>query len=257
MLLTPSSFMYAVSTAQFKNVIELCHVEMQDAVFNVSDKISFLISNYLLHQRKFEKVNICFFNHEFTMIPQVFANDEEIKPFLQFATGSTQVRRTFKHHLKNLDFCYTVEQELIQFFERTFSNSSIRHLGAVSIDLFFGQHSLKNANLYLSIGDHHIEIAAKQKNELLLYNAFNVANNEDVLYYLLFAMEQFQLNPQHVRLCISGERPQSDELIKSIRKYIKQVDLCVTDASVNLNGELSSLPRHYYFTLLNQHLCEL
>ena len=70
-------------------------------------------------------------------------------------------------------------------------------------------------------------------------------------------MEQFQLNPLYVRLSLAGQRSLSDDLIKSIKKYIKQVDFCVTDSSVNLNGDLSTLPQHYYFTLLNQHLCEL
>lgn len=256
----PGFFMYTISTSGFKNVVELCHVEithLANSAFDITDKVSFLINNYQLHKKKFEKVNICFLNNEFTMVPEAFALNEDVKPLLKFATGAEQVKRSIQHNLKNINFCFTIEMELISYFEKTFPNVSIRHLGAVSIDLFFSQHSLKNANLYLSIADGYIEIAAKQRTELLFYNVFNFENNEDILYYLLFMMEQFQLNPLHVRLSVAGQRDSSDELIKSIKKYIKQVDFCVTDSSVNLNGELSTLPQHYYFTLLNQHLCEL
>lgn len=248
--------MYAVSTSHFKNVVELAHIQVTDPV-DLSDKISFLVTNHLLHNRKFEKVQVCFLSPAFTMIPQVFAADEELKPMLEFATGTVQSRRPLRHTLRNFDFCYAVEQDLIHFFEKTFPHASIRHQGAVSIDLFFNQHSLKNANLYLGIGDGVIELAAKQQNELLFYNVFNIQSNEDILYYLLFTMEQFHLNPLHVRLSLAAEKPQSEELITSIKKYIRQVEFCVTDASIHLNGELASLPRHYYFTLLNQHLCEL
>jgi len=259
-LVGPASFMYAISTADFKNITELCHVEithLANKAFDITDKISYLTNNYLLHQKKFEKVNVSFFNHEFTMVPQAFVMEEDMKPLLKFATGTEEVKRSLRHNLRNINFCFTIEQELISYFEKTFPNVSIRHLGAVSVDLFFGQHSLKNANLYLCIADGYIELAAKQKNELLFYNVFDFENNEDILYYLLFMMEQFELNPLHVRLSIAGERNQSDDLIKNIKKYIKQVEFCVTDASVNLNGDLSSLPKHYYFTLLNQHLCGL
>jgi len=252
--------MYSVSTNNFKNVVELCHVEithLANSVFDIADKISFLIDNYLLPQRKFEKVNVCFLNTEFTLIPEAFAKSEDVKPLLKFVTGTEHIKRSLHHNLKEISFSYTIEQELISYFEKTFPNISVRHLGAVSIDLFFSQHSLKNANLYLNIADGYIEIAAKQKNDLLFYNVFNFENNEDILYYLLFTMEQFQLNPLHVRLSLAAQRDASDELVKSLKKYIKQVDFCVTDASINLNGELSSLPKHYYFTLLNQHLCEL
>jgi len=259
-VISPSSFVYSISTNNFKNVIELCHVELThvaNSVFDITDKVSFLINNYLLQQRKFEKVNICFLNNEFTMVPEAFALDTDMKSYLKFSSGKEQVKRSLQHHLKNLNFCFTLEQELINYFERTFPNVSIRHLGAVSIDLFFSQHSLKSNNLYLNIGDGYIELAAKQKTELLFYNVFNYENNEDILYYLLFTMEQFDLNPLYVRLSLAGQRNLPDDLIINIKKYIKQVEFCVTDPSVNLNGELSKLPQHYYFTLLNQHLCEL
>jgi hypothetical protein len=260
MLVGHHSFMYAVSTDNFKNIVELCHVEITrfiNPADDLTDKISFLVHNYLLHQKKFEKVNIAFLNSEFTMVPEAFAANREMKPLLKFATGAEQVKRSLQHHLKNFNFCFTIEQDLISYFEKTFPNVSIRHLGAVSILLFFSQHSLVNSNLYLNIGDGYIELAAKEKTELLFYNVFNFENNEDILYYLLFMMEQFQLNPIYTRLVISGQRSLSDDLIKNIKKYIRQVSFSVTDPSVQLKGELATLPQHYYFTLLNQHLCEL
>jgi hypothetical protein len=70
-------------------------------------------------------------------------------------------------------------------------------------------------------------------------------------------MEQLNLNPLNTRLVIAAQRGVNDELIKSIRKYVKQVNFCVSDPSIKLTSEMSALPSHHYFTLLNQHLCEL
>ena len=147
-LVSPASFMYAISTNNFKNVIELCHVEithLTNSVFDLTEKISFLINNYLLQQKKFEKINVCFLNTEFTMVPEAFAVNTDIKPYLKFSTGLEHVKKSMQHHVKNLNFCFSLEQELISYFEKTFPNVSIRHLGAVSIDLFFSQHSLRIA----------------------------------------------------------------------------------------------------------------
>ncbi len=69
----------------------------------------------------------------------------------------------------------------------------------------------------MNIGDGFIELAAKEKNELVFYNVFNFENNEDILYYLLFMMEQIQLNPLQVKLSVAGQRAVSDDLIKSIK----------------------------------------
>lgn len=260
LMVSASSFMYAISTNHFRNVVELCHVEIthhSNTAFNITDKLSFLVNNYLLHQKKFEKVNIAFLNNDFTILPAAYSSNADMKELLQFTSGTNQVKNTYQHHLKNLNFCFTLEQEISAFFEKTFPNASIRHAGAINITMLFGQHSLLGSNLFLNIGDGCIELAAKENNDLLFYNVFNFSNNEDILYYLLFAMEQFQLDPLQVKLAIAGERSSSDELIKSIQKYIKQVTFCVMDAGINLNGDLVQLPKHYYFTLLNQHVCEL
>lgn len=260
MVLSPSSFMYAISTTGFRNVVELCHVEIThhaNSAFNITDKLSFLVNNYLLHQKKFDKVNIAFLNNDFTILPEAYSSNADIKELLQFTSGANQVKNTFQHHLKNLNFCYTLEQELFAFLEKTFPNASIRHTGAITINMLFGQHSLLGVNLFLNIGDGYIELAAKENSDLLFYNVFNFSNNEDILYYLLFAMEQFNLNPLQIKLAVAGERSSSDELIKSLQKYIKHVSFCVIDANINLNGDLVQLPKHYYFTLLNQHVCEL
>ena len=255
-----NSFMYAISTSSFKNVIELCHVEithLANSSFDLTERISFLVNNYLLPQKKFEKVNISFLNNDFTIIPEAFDVGLDVKQLLKFSTGVEHIKRSLQHNLKNVHFSYAVELELINYFEKTFPNASIRHAGAVNTALFFSQHSLVNQNLYLNIGDRQIELAAKNQNELLFYNVFNVENNEDILYYLLFTMEQLELNPLHVKLSLTAQKQTSDDLVKSIKKYIKQVDFCINEPSINLQGELSSLPKHFYFTLLNQHLCEL
>lgn len=121
----------------------------------------------------------------------------------------------------------------------------------------FGQHSLIGSDLFLNILDGFIEIGIKENNKFLFYNVFNFDTNEDILYYLLFTMEQFNLNPLLVKLTVACHLPVTDELINNIKKYIKNLNFCIADKEIHLNEEISKLPQHYYFTLLNQHLCEL
>jgi len=260
LVISAGTFMYAVSANNFKNVVELCHVQLGDPgnqAYDLTERVSFLVQNYFLNRKKFQKVNISFLNSDFTMVPEAYAEQDLVKPFLKFATGAGQVKNLMQHQVNGMKFCFTPNTDLSSYLERTFSNASIKHAGAVTINLLFSQHALKSCNLFLNIHDDVIELAAKETNNLLFYNVFNYSTSEDILYYLLFMMEQFALNPLYARLCIGGQKPAGDELIQNIKKYIKQVDLCVPDPSVTLEGELGQLPKHYYFTLLNQHLCEL
>jgi hypothetical protein len=260
LILSSHSFMYAISTQNYKIIVELCHVEIAQSSFSVEqdiERIEVLINNYGLRHQKFEKVDVAFLNTDFSLMPEAFAEDKDLKSLLKFTSGAMDIKRTFTHHLKDIEFCFTIHHDLVSYVEKVFTNASIRHCGAVTIQFLFDQHSLKSSQLFLVISDGFIELAAKDTNHLLFYNVFSYENNEDILYYLLFVMEQFDLNPLHVNLAIACQKSLTDELIKSIKKYIKHVSFCVNDSSIKLNGELAKLPQHYYFTLLSQHLCEL
>lgn len=260
LLVGESSFMYAISTQYYKTIVELCHVELAHSGSlkeQLNDRLQFLIQHYGLNKKKFEKTFISLLTTDFSMIPEAYGNEQDLKAYLRFATGIATIKKSPLHHVKDLTFCYGIDQDLLNYLERTFVNASVRHSGAVDISLFFSQHSLVKSSLFLNIHDGQIELCARKQDTLLFYNLFNYSTNEDILYYLLFAMEQFALNPLDVKLSVAGQRAVTDELVKSIKKYIKQVSFAVGEPSVVLKGEPAALPQHYYFTLLNQHVCEL
>lgn len=260
MFIGSSTFMYAISLLNSKQVIEVCHTELNnsyDAKQTLTDRVSFLTQNHLLHRQKFEKVFISILNSSFTILPNAYASQLDVKSLLHFSNGGVLTKSPFQHHIKDVCFCFSVEQELLNYLEKTFSNAAIRHAGAVNIQLFFSEHSLSNCNLFLNLSDKQLEIAAKEKNNLIFYNVFDVETDEDVLYYLLFAMEQFNFNPLHTSLAVASQRSTENSLLKSIKKYVKQVTFTTSNPAVILSNELSKIPNHFYFTLLNQHLCEL
>lgn len=259
-MICPNSFMYAVLTADLKNLTELCHVDMKDhtsAAFRLHEKIALLVQNYSLHSRKFGKINISVLDHNFTIVPPAFAENTDLKKLLQFSSGNRDIRNGVHKHIKNLDFYYALNYDLVNFLEKTFPTAAIYHNGVVTISSFFDQHSLKHNDLFLSIYSSNVELAVKQNGELVFYNVFDYQNSEDVLYYLLFTMEQFQLNPIYVKLVLAAQSGVKEDVIKSIKKYVRHVSLSVNSISNKLEGGFESLPGHYYFTLLNLPLCEL
>ncbi|MDP3557805.1 MAG: DUF3822 family protein [Bacteroidota bacterium] len=257
LFISHNSLIYSISDENFKNVNELRHIEFLNIPGGgtFAEKIEMLLNNYQIPQKKFDKILISVSNKEFTLVPEAYSNQNDLKEFLKFSTGVTEVKNPLIHSIKNVKFCYLFDQDLIQYLEKTFSQAIIKHSGAINIDLFFGNHSLINSNLFMSLNDGLLEIMAKDKSDLLFYNTFSYENNEDVLYYLLFMMEQFNLNPLQVKLFICGQVQTNDALVLSIKKYIKHVNFGIHDSKIKLEGELSKLPLHHYFTVLNQHLC--
>ncbi len=255
-----NSFQYAIFNNEFKNVVALQDVEFNEdklPEYDAIEMIALLCNNSLLYQKKFEKVNICILNIQFTLLPESFADATDMNELLNFTNGQSKVGKSLTHKTKQCNFSYKLSNDWIDFFGKTFPNASIRHSGAVQIGLLFEHLSLVNTNLFLSIRTSLIEISVKKNNQLLFYNVFSFESKEDILYYLLSTMEQMELNPLSCKLSIASELETNDELIKIIKKYIKEVEFCVLDKSITFQKTNNQLPNHFYFTLLNQHLCEL
>ena len=257
LFISHNSIIFAVFSENYANLLKLCHVDSGNSLqgSSLTEKVSFLLNNYQLPQKKFQKIDISILNKEFTILPEAYSSANDVKDFLMFTSGLTEIKNVKTQLIKNIKFCYSIEEELTQYLEKTFTKAFIKHSGAINLNLFFSNHSLINSNLLLVVNNKVIEIAAKEKNDLLFYNVFNYDTNEDILYYLLFMMEQFNLSPLVVKVSICGEMQTPDPLILSIKKYVKQVNFVAHDTSLKLEGEFSKLPNHFYFTILNQHLC--
>jgi hypothetical protein len=255
--ITQSSFAYAIFSNGYKSLEALCHVEHSSASDPPEEKLRMLIGNYRLGSMNFSKVQVALLNRNFTILPQVYASAGDIRPFLKFASGTAETGASARHNIGEAAFCYQGETAITTVIERTFSNASIRHAGAVTCALHNSQHSLVKKDIFLNIHEGTIEIGARKGSSFLFYNIFQCSSDEDILYYLLFTMEQLDLDPLSAQLVIAGERAANDELIRNISKYARNVSLAVGDPSIKRAGSLAALPAHYYFTLLHQHQCEL
>jgi hypothetical protein len=259
LIINNEEFMFAIFTKIYGELVELCsvryNVAMQHGNNNV-DRVQFLINNFQLVGKKYENVNISLLNSDFTILPEAFAVKENSKDILEFSSGRDS-KNTFTHQFNNLSFNYFIDSELIRFLERTFKNASFRHSGAAAINLLFSNRSLKKCDVFLNFNEGVFELIAKENNNLLYYNVFNYETKEDVMYFLLFMMEQFKLDQNKIKLMVAGQIEIESDLYKGLKKYIKHIEFAVNDITLNNNFKDVKIPNHFYFTLLNQHLCEL
>ncbi len=259
LLIDNEVFTFAISSKKNTELLELCHVKKNENMqtnSNFNERIKFLINNYQLGEKKFDTILISLLNEDFTILPDAFALKENTKEILEFSSGNNS-KNTFTHQLNNLSFNYFLESETIQFLEKTFKNASFSHSGAVAINLLFNNRSLKKCDLFLNFSDNVFELVAKENNSLLYYNVFNYETKEDVMYFLLFMMEQFNLDASKIKLIVAGQIEAESDLYKGLKKYIKNIDFAVNDITLNNSFKDVKIPNHFYFTLLNQHLCEL
>ena len=103
--------------------------------------------------------------------------------------------------------------------------------------------------IYMAISyTNNFEIIAIKQGALLLYNTFEYHTKEDYIYYLLFTLEQLQLNPETIQLVLLGLINKEDDIYSITYKYIRNVSF--GNRMDTYNFTKTPTTNYSYFTLL-------
>ncbi len=220
----------------------------------INETLAFFLKDFDILGKNYNKITVQLMNRYFTLLPKSF-NTENIKELLKFNLGLNDISYS-SYNIINNDVCfaYAADNNLIRLIEKLFITAKINHVGALSLDLFIKQTQFKNTQVFVCIHTNLLEIIIKENQTLKFYNIFSWSANEDVLYFLLFSMEQFEINSMKANVVIAGNIKADDDLIKLLKKQIKNLNFANSGV---LTKPIENLPHHYFFHILNRQLCEL
>ncbi len=214
------------------------------------------ISENNFNKGNYKSILVNWLGDHFTLVPASFYDPEKAKEMLEFNVGGLKGELTFTNDVNDIKLIYAVPSGLKDALDKTFPNHNFKHIGYSSMKLFFTHFQLKNADVFLNLHPGQTEVLIKKDKKPVLYNMFKTQNDEDVLYYLLFSIEQFDLDPAALKLFISSNRSTTDNLFTAIKKYVKHVDFTVSDKIIVRKEAFEQTPHHFYFSALNRLLCE-
>jgi hypothetical protein len=93
------------------------------------------------------------------------------------------------------------------------------------------------------------------ENKLELHNSFTIDTKEDLLYYLLFALEQMGMSVEKIELILLDDILKSDEKYNLLYQYVRNISFGNRPENLNFSKELESIKSHQYFCLFSQLLC--
>ncbi len=222
----------------------------------LSDLLLQFVSENNFNKENYKSILVNWLGNHFTLVPASFYDADKAKEMLEFNVGGTNGELTFTNDVNDIKLIYSVPAELKNSLDKTFPNHNFKHIGYSTMKLFFTHFQLKNADIFLNIHQGQTEILIKKDKKPVLYNMFKTQSDEDVLYYLLFSVEQFELNPTTLKLFVSANRATTDNLFTAIKKYVKHVDFTVSDKIIVRKEAFEQTPHHFYFSALNRLLCE-
>jgi hypothetical protein len=192
----------------------------------------------------------------FTLCPATFYDPENARAMLEFNAGKIEEHIILNDEVTpDIRLIYAIDDKLKSALDLIFPHHRIKHSLSVLTQLMLHSEELTKEQLLLYVHANHIEIVVKENTKLVLANQFSVKTQEDVLYYVLFILEQYQLNPVTVSMCVAGNIDSNSGLLLTLKKYIKNIHLAIGHKSINWQG-VEGMPQHFNYSLLNRSFCE-
>ena len=102
---------------------------------------------------------------------------------------------------------------------------------------------------YVHIGQRQMDIVVLDRKQLKFHNSFNFETREDFIYYILFTLEQLELDPESVPVRLFGYVEEGDELYGICYEFIRHISIFVQENDLTATEEVSESVMD--FTLLN------
>lgn len=186
-----------------------------------------------------------------TLVPRRLFDPADLKPYFKLLTRDEGARSYGYEKIEAFD-CYLVwaaEPGLFHLCQQYFPQTSIRHLAAPLLEAFRRLAPEEGYAVYANIHAPKVQIAVLERQNLVFFNVFEFNKPSDLLYFVLLAYKQFDLNPLEIPLTISGALAEDSEAFKLLNRYIKPLRFPPLPTGFQLPEQAKTLPAHFWFDL--------
>lgn len=233
-------------------LIKHVHLEKKATPYELLNELKSAIASHHEFQQTFDSV-ICIYQNELScLVPNDLFDETIMADYLKFNA------KILKTDYISFDKLVTINSSNIyvplininNYIFETFGSFDYKHASTVMIETLLQQSFNDTASVfYINVNDTTFEIISFENKQLLFYNTFEYASKEDFLYYVLFTIEQLKLNPETVKIMLTGKIKANDALYSILYKYIRFVDFLKPDYGFDFKTDLTS--NHSDFILLN------
>ena len=226
----------------------------------VEAMLEHVITLYPWLKGKFATVSILFEDCRFTLLPLPLFDLNNYLSIYEFNFTHTIGEEVFYTAMAVSDavLIYGVPNGLVDSLKNNFPNAIFFHANFPLLTAFINKY--RNAGsqglLLTNFRNGAMDILILNERKLQLLNSFTCKTDEDVLYFLVFAIEQIGLNPETVDLYLSGIIERDSNLHFLIKKYVRNVRFINRNDDFRYSYAFERVENHQFYNLLNLNLCE-
>lgn len=187
-----------------------------------------LFHKHGLHQKQFDEVVVVHRNTLFGLVPKSLFDVNEISSYLKFNAKVLPTDILAHDEVENQDMVtvYVPYMNLNNYIYDMFGEFTYMHNATVLVQSLLTNYGNTNDTVcYAHVSKKQLDITILAQKKLLLYNSFLYETKEDFVYYLLFVLEQLELNAEEVPVKVFGAIEEDDPIYQLCYNYIQNISI--------------------------------
>ena len=208
-------------------------------------------------QQPFRESFVIYHFADSNLLPERYFHIDMSKPATELVYGNARKGLLLSEKVQGwgLYNIYRIPRETHALLQQKFAAGKYWHY----YTLFLTQHRNNDDEsgemIHVIIAADQFVVAVFKEKKLSLLQTYNYQTPDDVSYHLLAICGQLELNPESIKVYVSGLVDEQSTLYLELLKYFLQLEWELVPARVKLPQEFSQYPQHYFSPLMKMALC--
>ena len=244
--LSSSSLSYCIIDTQKYRCLLLSSQKLE------TDNLLEIFSNDDYLSKNFKSKSISFVNFANTLVPfELYQKKDKENLFALNHELNDEVllEDNLREEIINL---HAVPKLFFQTIKNILPAATLRSQSSILINNFTNLN-LKVETMFLYLKDSFVNIVVTKGKNLLFQNKFNYVTKEDLLFYVLFSIQELNFSNEDINTIVYGNVTENEFSI--LYDYIRNIKYGNKLKDISCSNEFNSIENHCYSILYRQFLC--
>ena len=217
-----------------------------------TDNLLEIFSNDDYLSQNFKSKSISFVNFANTLVPfELYEKKDKENLFALNHELNDEVllEDNLREEIINL---HAVPKLFFQTIKNILPEAALRSQSSILINNFTNLN-LKVETMFLYLKDSFVNIVVTKGKNLLFQNKFNYVTKEDLLFYVLFSIQELNFSNEDINTIVYGNVTEDEFSI--LYDYIRNIKYGNKLKDISCSNEFNSIENHCYSILYRQFLC--
>ena len=239
----------ALSHQNFEN--DLAFDDLLNTIENIVKKNDFLSHSY-------KSIKFIWLSNKNTFIPSSYFNKENLKKYFEFNQKLDDLDEIHFKELKYVDAysVFVIPYQIANIFIKQFPDLNFFNQQIPFIEHALFKYHSESKKVFVNVNDEFIDLSITENGKLLLYNNFVYKTELDMIYFIMYVFDQFNLNTENTELILSGFIDKKTSIYSKLKGFISHLKFDKLSEDFSYSYTFNQVPPQSFTTLFNLHLCE-